>query len=99
MCVEVDANGTPPPPEESVRAVMCEYVLELAAIEIEAWGQANGLPPERVIECETGVEAYLRTSIALLDLSGAQLLTPDQFAHSATEVLRASLAILPKGTN
>lgn len=98
MCDEVETNGTPPPPEESVRAVMCEYILELVAIEVEAWGQKNALPPERVIQCEAGVESYVRAAMGLLNLSEAQLLTPDQFAHAASEVLRAALAILPKGS-
>ena len=99
MCDETETNGAPPPPEESVRAVMCEYILEVVAIEVEAWGQNNGLPPERVIACEAGVGSYVRAAIGGLDLTGVRLLTPDQFAHSAREILRASLSILPKGAN
>lgn len=97
MCDVASQDGAPPPPEQSVRAVMCEYVLELAAIEIEAWAQKIGAPTEKVIECEVGVDAYIRVAVELLDVSGARLLTPDQFAHAAREILRATLAILPKG--
>jgi hypothetical protein len=84
-------------PIETLRELITEYAVQLFTVELDALIQNGQLDLERRSETIRELSDVIRFDASRLNVEGASLTTPEQFAHASQQLMRATLAIVRQG--
>lgn len=84
-------------PIDTLRDFVCEYALQLFAVELDANVQNGTVPVENRDLIKKQLSDVIRADAAYLKVENAELDTPRQFEHAAQQLMRGVLYLVREG--